>query len=149
MIVARMVGSIIDKRFLGGQVTQLTERYNKALFVFKLVQALRTEVNGEALKLAEEVADAVRDRVPVDTGELKASVRVVPNKRGARVVEGGTPATMKPIRKGGPAEFDQALGIEYGTTERPAHPHFWPSVRPFEKKIEKSLRDAAERAVSE
>lgn len=143
MIVAKVVGSIltkqIDHRFFGGTLERATETFETALFLYKLGRALSVIKKREGRALADEVADAVRDAVPVKSGELRDSVRVIERKDGIfTVIVGGTPETMKPFREGA-VTFDLALGVEYGTSKQSAQPFFWPTVRPFQKRIEKSL----------
>lgn len=148
LIAAKVVGSIVkekvDRKYFGGALGRSTHLINNALFLYKLHRALTLVKKGSGKSLADEVADAVRQAVPVRTGTLRDSVRVIERKDGIfTVIVGGTPETMKPFR-GGAVTFDLALGTEYGTTKGPAHPFFWPTVQPFQKRIEKSLGGAIE-----
>lgn len=178
MIVAKIVGSIIaeqaDRRYFGGSLGQATHTVKQAVFLYKLARALTIVKHREGRALADEVADAVRGAVPVRSGALRDSVRVIENKNGTFTVRvGGTPETMKPyggrrgqtnreVREqigavtvtdqgGGSYSvvFDEALAVEYGTTRMAAQPFFWPAVRPFEKRIEKSLAGAIEKEFSD
>src|SRR5215218_7895099 len=120
MIVAKMVGSIlkgkIDQKIFGGAIGRNTERFEKGLFYFKLAKILLTLKKENAEKVGREVVEDLKSATPVDTGKLRDSARFEGNKGGGQIITGGTPETMKQFKGG---VFDQALGIEYGTTTRP------------------------------
>lgn len=145
MIAAKIVGTVLgdafEKRFFGSK--EAAETFHRTLFKLRLARALLSTKKTNGKKEAERIAEDVRVEVPVDTGQLRDSIRVVESKRGAKVIAGGTPETMKPFPKGG-GVFDQALGIEYGTSKRPAQPYYWPVMRKNEKHIERSLAKAIE-----
>lgn len=142
MFLLKVTGSIIgekaDKRFFGGSFGRNKEKIERGYFYIKLARAVLKVKKENAEEIADEIVEAVRAEVPVREGNLRDSVRFVGNERGGRIVAGGTPETMKKFNDGG-ATFDQALGVEYGTTKMPAHPFFWSVLRRYEKKLEKSL----------
>lgn len=142
MFVMKIAGSIIgseaDKRLFGGAFGRNKEKIERGFFYIKLARAVLKVKKENAEQLAAELVEAVRAEVPVREGNLRDSIRFVGNSRGGRIVAGGTPETMKKFNDGG-GTFDQALGVEYGTTKMPAHPFFWSALRRLEKKIERSL----------
>lgn len=142
MFVLQMVGSVLgkkaDEKLLGGFLGRNIERVEKGMFYIRLARAVLIVKKAHAAEIANEIVEAVKAEVPVREGHLRDSVRFVGNSKGGRIVAGGTPETMKKFRDGA-ATFDQALGIEYGTTKNPAHPFFWSVLRRYEKKLEKRL----------
>jgi HK97 gp10 family phage protein len=152
MLAAKLVGHVLgnhlDKKYLGGNYARYSEMLDRGRFYYALYKALRTAIRDNGKELADDVAEEIRQEVPVDTGELRDSVRVEEGEETSEIHVGGTPETMKPITAGGPNTFDQALGIEYGTSKRPAKPYFWPVLRRNEKKIEKSLGEEIEEQFS-
>jgi hypothetical protein len=147
-VTGSVLGSFADQKFLGGFAKRNLERGERGLFYIRLARAVLAVRKEHAEAISAEIVKAVREATPVDQGNLRDSVRFVGNSRGGRITSGGTPATMKKFRDGN-VTFDQALGIEYGTTERAAQPHFWPTVRQFEKRIERSLGRKLEKDLGE
>lgn len=141
-LVGNILGDKIDHKYFGGRAGKTIELTNQAIFYARLLKAIRTVKNSNGKSAAEKIAEELKGAVPVDTGKLRESVRVVTDEGGSRVIEGGTADTLKRLKSGG--EFDQALAVEYGTQKMPAQPHYWPTMRSNEKAIESSLRDAIE-----
>lgn len=91
---------------------------------------VRDDIQPAIDKSARELAARIEYLAPIDDedgGTLKQSVKVTHSDvpLAARISAGGTDTTKH--TKGG--DFDYALGVEYGTTEAPMQPFFWPSVR--------------------
>lgn len=141
----------------------------------KRISAIYPEVVAVAeRKLREEagkLADIMRQRVPVDTGNLRASIRVVPvaNKIGSvRILAGGVAATRKKVRKGvkdadfakaqqtggNKGEFDYARAVEFGHIAKngkqvPAEPFFFATYRAEKRKIGRRISTAARKKARE
>ena len=83
----------------------------------KALTAANYETAGEMVSTAKRFA-------PVRTGALQNSIHTEPGPQetGAVRVMAGGPATTK----GG---YDYALGVEFGTSDTPAGPYFFPSYR--------------------
>lgn len=64
------------------------------------------------------VADLARQLAPVDTGALRASIRVTPD----------APALRVEVQAGG-ASAPYAAYVEYGTSRSPAQPYLTPAAR--------------------
>lgn len=127
-----------------------------------LPPAAEKAVKAQLEKEANDLAELIRRRVPVDTGTLRESVKVMPGDRplSMKVKAGGEP-TRKKVRKGVKAadfakakasggsrgEYDYARGVEFGTSEQPAQPFFWPSYRQRKRPIRRRISAAAKKAV--
>lgn len=140
---AKMIGKVvskeIDKRYFGGHLGEVTHLYSQVMFYYSIYRALTITKRRSGKAMAEQFADALREAIPVRTGRLRDSVRVVEGKNGNYTVKvGGTPETMIRFSNNN-AVFDLALGIEYGTTKRAAHPYFRPTQAKFKKQIEQNL----------
>lgn len=88
------------------------------------------------LKAAQEMTVSARNFVPVRSGALRDSIRTefVGGDTGAVRVLAGGPSTTKPVRAGFDGSYDYALGQEFGTTDTPAQPFFYPSYRLINRK---------------
>jgi len=109
----------------------------------KLTEELKKEVFDLAVSelnvQADELIAVMKSVVPVDEGDLSNSIRKVPGKSPTqvRIVAGGS-ATTKAGSGGKP--YDHARAIEFGTTEMPAEPFFFPSYRLKKKKMISSMK---------
>lgn len=131
----------------------------------RMSEDLKKEIDAATKEEADALAAAIRRAVPVDSGALKASVRVVkhPWKIAAYAVKiGGVPGTRKKVRKGvtdadfaqarasggNMGEFDYALAVEFGHVGEegkrvPAQPYAWPTYRARLKAMRARLRTRA------
>lgn len=149
---------MIDAEFLG--------QANLARKLAGAAKRAEAAVQRRAEAIGEDMAAVMRERVPVDTGALRDSIRVEPDpdNNGAVVKAGGTPETQRPSGRKGHV-FDQALMVEYGTAPHqnatnagrrqraraarsthpgtPAQPFFNPVVNEYRGRIRKELGDAA------
>lgn len=97
--------------------------------------------DAQAANAAEAIAQDMRDRVPVDRGNLRNSIRTEPARGGGTLIRaGGTPATMK---DGG---FDEAVAVEYGTTRSSAEPFFHNTLDDHRRGVERDVGEAADDA---
>ncbi len=95
-------------------------------------------------RAAEVVADGARQRVPVDTGTLKNSIRVTrlwgDPRRNVRIyaghrVKGGS------MKKGAERGAFYAHMVEYGTVKMRARPFLRPALNASKAKIQGILRN--------
>lgn len=98
-------------------------------------------------KSAVEMVATAKRLVPEESGTLRESIRYsAGRRRGGFIVEAGGPTTTKPVRHGADASYDYALGQEYGTSDTPAQPFFWPAFRLTRKthrgRVARALRKA-------
>ena len=109
-------------------------------------KAVKRAAQREIENQAEITEAAIARRVPVDKGDLKASLHTEPlegsERVGVAIVEGGTPQTQTHRGKAG----DVAIHVEFGTKDSPAQPHFWPTARqrkrPTRNAVNKAIRNA-------
>ena len=113
-------------------------------------RAVKPKVQAAVDQGANEMANRMRYLAPEDDGDLKASIRVEagPRELSATVTAGG-PTTTRPVRAGQSAEFDYALGQEFGTAETQAQPFFWPSVNSTKKRVRRRIDRAIGKAIKE
>lgn len=104
---------------------------------------LKRELAAKLKEQADELADAIKAEAPVVSGTLRDSVKVRRrrNELELEVVAGGQ-ATSKEIRKGAGVDYDYALAVEYGTTERPAEPFFYNTARQMMPDIQENIEQA-------
>jgi len=127
---------------------------------------------------ADELMQNMRGSVPVDTGNLKRSIRkrTITRKFGNRarvsiLVMAGGPMTT--VRYGGRASYardvqigsgdtagiarggsggvtyDYSLGIEFGTVDMKAEPFFYPTARRYQQAGRQSAAETLEKAIEE
>jgi HK97 gp10 family phage protein len=92
------------------------------------------ELNRQAALLKETI-QAVAPVAPVEGGELKTSVRLIPDRSKdtiVRVVAGGELTTRPSISS---TPFDYARADEFGTQKMAAQPFFFPTYRLMKKRI--------------
>ncbi|MBR0881847.1 HK97 gp10 family phage protein [Bradyrhizobium japonicum] len=104
---------------------------------------LKRELAGKLKEQADELASAIKAEAPVVSGTLRDSVKVRRrrNELELEVVAGGE-TTSKEIRAGAGVDYDYALAIEYGTTERPAEPFFYNTARKLMPDIQENIEQA-------
>ncbi|CEG09486.1 phage protein, HK97 gp10 family [Afipia felis] len=136
---------------------------------FKVRRELVTTIRAEAGKLA----DAVKSAAPVKTGALRDSVKVRRTRNDLTLyVEAGGAATTKYYDRdtgyerevvidgrsnegiakqadGAGVSYDYSMAIEYGATDHPAEPFFFPTIRAMEDSINANIEAAVEKALSE
>lgn len=129
----------------------------------KLPAEVRAAVEQQLEAEAEALAAAMRNNVPVDTGTLRDSIKVVPGKHALsrRIVVGGDATTVK-VRKGvsdadfakakakrnNTGEFDYFRAVEFGHLTPdgvpvPAQPFFFPTYRARKKALKRRIAAAA------
>ena len=98
---------------------------------------------------ADTMVKEMQSRVPVESGNLRQSIRQHPSRdgKGVVIIAGGTPTTLKPGGNG--FTFDEALGIEFGTTKTPAEPFFFPVVNSHRDELEGRIKAATEDAIKD
>lgn len=112
---------------------------------------VRAAAATEALLAALGLSEAMKQVVPVDEGDVKASIRVERGKRGDRFyVKAGGPRTTKPVReagKGNAPSYDYANASEFGTSRQKAKPWFYPTWRRNKKQIRAGIEHEIKKAV--
>ncbi|WP_275788575.1 HK97-gp10 family putative phage morphogenesis protein [Pararhizobium gei] len=113
--------------------------------------AVREAAQPAIIKSAEETAAVMRSLAPEDTGALKESIEVTAPGQ-------ATPPYSQPggSRVSGPLESVITVGntdvryphlVEYGTSDTPAHPFFWPGFRLNRKRATNRIKRAIGKAV--
>lgn len=123
---------------------------------------------------ADELASAIKDAAPVQTGKLRDSVRVRRrrNELDLEVTAGGPDTTRTygrstdydsdvvidgrdnsgkskvPVGEGHGVGYDYALATEFGTSKEEAQPFFYPTYRQMRDDIRQAIQDAIEEAIS-
>jgi len=153
-----MAGSDDDE--VNRQVADLTFKVRR-----ELVAAIRTE--------ADRMADAVKAAAPVKTGTLRDSVKVrrTRNDLTLYVTAGGAATTKYYDRStgyereviidgrsnegiakqadGAGVSYDYSQAIEFGATDHPAEPFFYPTIRAMEDEINANIQAAMEKAFND
>lgn len=124
----------------------------KALFR-ALPLAARKGTSRALLEAATELAAAIKRAVPVDHGDLRDSVRVKRGKRqdqsrGRNQDAGTDPDLTVRVTEGDRKTF-YAPFVEFGTKDRPAHPHFWPTYRANKRRLSRRIKAAQRKALRE
>lgn len=113
----------------------------------RLPKEVRTQVLPTLKKAGDEINALQRNLVPVEHGVLRSTIRNhVEEDRLRVVIEAGGPATTREVRQGADAEYDYALGQEFGTREMPANPFFMPGYRALKKSAKSRIARAMGKA---
>lgn len=124
----------------------------------KLAVAIPGHVRRAAKVALEQSADQVvatqKALAPVGkTGALKASIRrsAAENRNGGLsvAIEAGGPTTTKPVREGQSAQYDYALGQEFGTADASAQPFFYPGYRGNKKRLKSKISRQTRKAIKD
>ena len=110
------------------------------------LKALETKLRNKVVKKAQKdaltpIAAEIKDKVPVDTGELKAGVskaKVGPRRQGLITSE---------IEISTPEDNPHVLRTEFGTRDQPAQPVIRPVVDKSIDQIEEVIREALNKAI--
>lgn len=101
----------------------------------------------EVMNGAREIGSAMKRAVPRDKGVLADSIRIeFDGNMGRAFIKAGGPTTTRPVRSGGP-DYDYARAQEYGTTEQPAQPFFFPTLRLMKKTVRGKIDRAIKKAI--
>jgi HK97 gp10 family phage protein len=100
--------------------------------------AIKSDLDAAVKDQAERLAATQRTFVKVDTGNLKASIRVEKGRKPLQyLVKAGGPLTTKTA--GGGKPYDYSRGSEFGTVKEPAHPFFFPTYRLMKNRIKSGV----------
>jgi HK97 gp10 family phage protein len=116
-----------------------------------VLRNVKEVVEPALVKGAEEIAATQRQLAPQDTGALKDSIAVTPPG-------GQTPAYSQPggsrlardneaLVTAGGVDVRYPHLVEYGTSEAPAQPFFWPGFRLMRKRAQDRIKRAVRKAV--
>lgn len=100
----------------------------------KVPASIRRETSKAVAANAAEwvkVSKSTAPQDPEDGTPLHDSIRHYATETGGQIVRAGGATTTKPSAGG---LYDYAVGQEYGTSEMPASPFFWPVYRSFKKR---------------
>lgn len=118
--------------------------------VTRVAQAIDAAARQELPAEADELIGEMKSRVHSATGATAQSIRKEPGSSDLQViVRAGGELTTKPVRVGASAQYDYALGEEYGNKHSPAHPFFWPAWRAKKAEFKRRRRDAIAKAIAE
>ena len=126
---------------------------NRGRFVRKLKalpEAVEKEMRPALQTGADEINGLQRRFVPKEEGVLESTIdnAMLPEKSGRIGVEltAGGKRTTRPVRNGADAEYDYALGQEFGTKDMPANPFFFPGYRLGKKRAKSRITRAINKA---
>lgn len=113
----------------------------------RLPAAAKRAARDAVYKQAEATADLMRRAAPVKTGKLRDSVRVEDGAHELQAVirAGGSATTV--TARAGQGKYDYSLGVEFGTSQGPAEPFFWPSYRLRKRQARSAITRAVSKAV--
>lgn len=111
-------------------------------------KAIRDEIQPSLTRNSNNLAKLMKQLAPEEEGDLRESIRVEQGSHElSRAVVAGGEKTTREVRSGSGVTYDYAMAQELGTKEMPANPFFYPAKRLLAKKITRSLKSAASRAV--
>ena len=98
-----------------------------------IVKVAKAATAASSKKIADEMVEDMQSRVPVESGNLRDSIRAEPNDDGTVTVRaGGTELTTRATASG---TIDEAVLVEHGTLHTPARPFFWPVVEAARERL--------------
>lgn len=100
---------------------------------------------------AKELVALMQQLCPVDDGVLRASIRWawVRAPAGAKVIDEMSIKGLRIVIFAGDSEAFYARFAEFGTSDTPAHPFFWPAYRALKTKIKGRITRAVRKAIKE
>lgn len=114
---------------------------------------VKDAVQPALLRSGNEMADLMRQLAPEDTGELKKSITVTPAGHSTPAFSQPGGATVVPenavMVTVGDTDVRYAHLVEYGTSEAPAQPYFWPAFRLLRNRVTNRVKRAVGKAVRE
>ena len=122
-------------------------------FMYKTVpDAVRTAARDAMEKGAHELVALMRELAPVQDGFLKASIGWTWGEppKGSIVLDDIAPAedsSMRIVIYAGSELAYYARWVEFGTSQAPAHPFFWPAYRDLEPRIKSRITRAIGKAI--
>lgn len=114
-------------------------------------KAARAAVQPALVKGAEEIAASARRLAPVDEGDLRDSI--VATKPGEATPRYSQPGGSRVLQENqaavtaGNTDVRYAHLVEYGTTQAPAQPYFWPAYRLLRKRAANRVKRAIGKAI--
>jgi HK97 gp10 family phage protein len=116
----------------------------------RMTPAVKKRAQADIMLAGREINVLQRALSPVESGELKASIRTEPYSEpyvGAFVRAGG-PTTTKAARAG-QGSYDYALAQELGTADVDATPFFYPAVRAKRNVTKRRIRAGIRKGIKE
>lgn len=109
----------------------------------KLSPAARESGFQELSRQATALVTDIRSRAPVKTGKLAQSVRREDHAGAGQIrIMAGGPLTTVPVRNGQLPSYDYSRAVEFGTSDTPAQPFFFPTLRSRRAVVKKAVNDA-------
>lgn len=125
------------------------ERMNRRFAA--VLRNVKEVVQPALVKGAEEIAATQRQLAPEDTGALKDSITVTPP--GGTTPPYSQPGGSRTAKDGealvtvGGTDVRYPHLVEYGTSETPAQPFFWPGFRLKRKRAQDRIKRSISKAV--
>lgn len=116
-------------------------------------QAVKDAIKPALIKSGDELVDRMKALAPVDTGALRNSITATPpgGRTPAYSQPGGSRVVLENqvIVTAGNEDVRYPHLQEYGTSEAPAHPFFWPAYRLTKPRIKRRIARAINAAIKE
>lgn len=113
-------------------------------------KAVREAAGRATLQGAQEIAKAMRNLAPVDSGALRDSIVVTPG--GGVTPPYSQPGGSMPVSEtaalitAGNTDVRYPHLVEYGSKDRAAQPFFWPAARAKKKKVANRVKRSIAKA---
>lgn len=128
-----------------------TKGFDRLAARFRALPAVvRKDTEAAAVRAANRMADDMRRLVPVDEGDLKASITVTPPGGSTPSYSVGGGQTVPPgaaAVTAGDETARHAHFVEFGTRSAPAQPFFLPAVRSNRRPAARAIASAGKRAI--
>lgn len=118
----------------------------------RIPEAIKKRAQADMMAAGRETNMLQRALAPSDDGTLRASIRTEALDDGTVgiAIAAGGPTTTKPVRKsekGNAPVYDYALAQEYGTSDMPPNPFFWPGIKARRQANKRKIRAGVKRAI--
>jgi HK97 gp10 family phage protein len=117
-------------------------------------KVVRVATGKKSQALGQVLVDEMREKVAVESGTLRDSIRAEPNEDGTVTVKaGGTPETARPTKSG--TVYDEARIVEFGRPAsrsgpgQAARPFFRPTVDAHRAELGPALIEAGNDALKD
>lgn len=112
-------------------------------------KAVRANLEAAMLESANVIVSGARLRVPVETGEVRDSIRQhgVKEGKGGNLYVAITAGDKDTESKSGGTTYQVARLLEFGTMKMPAQPFLLPAYRANRRKAQQKMRRAVRDAV--
>lgn len=131
--------------------TKITGRERLRAILKTIPEKAKVRLQADLTLAGRELNIEQRGLVPVDKGDLRASIKSIPFSRGGIgvVITAGGPATTREVRAGSGQNYDYAMAQELGTQDMLANPFFYPPYRHRRTKIKRGVAVAVRKALKD